>query len=140
MNGFWETKTLTEMSREEWESLGDSCGKCCLIKLEDEDNGDIAITNAVCELIDLESCRCTRYDERCSLVPECIDLKQHDFAYGVSVRQKVAGRPARHRTPVVFVQVHVVAEYVVVALRAIVGHHEFFAEQSPRLGAGTGRF
>jgi len=77
---FWEIKSLTEMSSEEWESLCDNCGKCCLIKLEDEDSGEIVFTSAVCDLIDLDSCRCSRYSERCSLVPECIDLKQHDFA------------------------------------------------------------
>ncbi len=77
---FWETKSLAQMSAEEWESLCDNCGKCCLIKLEDEDSGEIVFTSAVCDLIDLDSCRCTRYSERCTLVPECIDLKQHDFA------------------------------------------------------------
>ncbi|OAI02674.1 hypothetical protein A1353_15625 [Methylomonas methanica] len=77
---FWETKTLAQMSTEEWESLCDNCGKCCLNKLEDEDTGEIAFTSVACDLIDLESCRCTRYSERCTLVPECIDLKQHDFA------------------------------------------------------------
>ena len=77
---FWEEKSLAEMTTEEWESLCDGCGKCCLIKLEDDDSGEIAFTSVVCELIDLNSCRCTRYSERCSLVPECIDLKQHDFA------------------------------------------------------------
>lgn len=77
---FWETKTLAQMSTEEWESLCDNCGKCCLNKLEDEDTGEIAFTSVACDLIDLETCRCTRYSERCTLVPECIDLKQHDFA------------------------------------------------------------
>lgn len=77
---FWETKSLAQMTTEEWESLCDNCGKCCLVKLEDEDSGEIVFTSAVCDLIDLDSCRCTRYSERCTLVPECIDLKQHDFA------------------------------------------------------------
>lgn len=77
---FWEIKKLAEMSTEEWESLCDNCGKCCLNKLEDEDTGEIAFTSVVCNLIDLDSCRCTRYSERCTLVPECIDLKQHEFA------------------------------------------------------------
>lgn len=80
MERFWETKSLAEMSTAEWESLCDNCGKCCLIKLEDEDSGEIVFTSAVCDLIDLDTCRCTRYSERCTLVPECIDLKQHDFA------------------------------------------------------------
>ncbi len=77
---FWETKTLAEMSTEEWESLCDHCGKCCLVKLEDEDTGEIAVTSVVCELMDLEGCCCSRYTERHSLVPSCINLKQHDFA------------------------------------------------------------
>ncbi len=77
---FWEAKSLAQMTSEEWESLCDNCGKCCLIKLEDEDSGEIAFTSVVCELIDLETCRCSRYSERCTLVPGCIDLKQHDFA------------------------------------------------------------
>lgn len=77
---FWESKSLAQMTTAEWESLCDNCGKCCLVKLEDEDTGEIAFTSVVCNLIDLESCRCTRYSERCTLVPECIDLKQHDFA------------------------------------------------------------
>lgn len=68
------------MTTDEWESLCDGCGKCCLIKLEDEDTGELAFTSVACDLIDLETCRCTRYSERCTLVPECIDLKQHDFA------------------------------------------------------------
>ncbi len=80
MDKFWESKTLAEMTAAEWESLCDNCGKCCLVKLEDEDTGEIAFTSVVCDLIDLDTCRCTRYSERCTLVPECIDLKQHDFA------------------------------------------------------------
>lgn len=80
MLNFWETKKLSEMTTDEWESICDGCGKCCLNKLEDEDTGEIFFTSVVCDLIDLDSCRCTRYSERTTLVPECLDLKQHDFA------------------------------------------------------------
>ncbi|MGR8933468.1 MAG: YcgN family cysteine cluster protein [Gammaproteobacteria bacterium] len=76
---FWQEKTLAQMSTEEWESLCDRCGKCCLHKLEDEDSGEIYFTSVACDLIDLKTCSCTRYNERCTLVPECLDLKQHDF-------------------------------------------------------------
>jgi uncharacterized cysteine cluster protein YcgN (CxxCxxCC family) len=77
---FWREKSLAAMTTEEWESLCDGCGKCCLHKLEDEDSGEIYFTSVVCNLIDLKTCRCTRYSERCTLVPDCLDLKQHEFA------------------------------------------------------------
>jgi uncharacterized protein len=77
---FWKTKTLNEMTTEEWESLCDNCGKCCLHKLEDDKTGEIHFTSVVCNLIDLKTCRCTRYNERTHLVPTCLDLKQHDFS------------------------------------------------------------
>ncbi|MGZ8224491.1 MAG: YcgN family cysteine cluster protein [Methylobacter sp.] len=77
---FWKTKKLHDMTAQEWESLCDGCGKCCLHKLEDEDTGKIFFTSVVCDLIDMKTCRCTRYSERTRLVPECLDLKQHDFA------------------------------------------------------------
>lgn len=67
------------MTTEEWESLCDNCGKCCLHKLEDEDTGRIVFTRAACNLIDLNSCRCTRYSERTQLVPDCLNLKQQSF-------------------------------------------------------------
>lgn len=71
---FWETKTLEEMSFEEWESLCDGCARCCLQKLEDEDTGDIYYTQIVCKLMDQETCRCTEYERRSELVPTCITL------------------------------------------------------------------
>lgn len=71
---FWKTKTLAEMDRTEWESLCDGCGKCCLHKLEDIDTGILYYTSVVCHLFDDNSCRCTRYPERTTLVPDCLVL------------------------------------------------------------------
>ena len=71
---FWKTKSLTEMSPEEWESLCDGCAKCCLLKLEDEDTGDIAYTRLHCKLLDAGTCRCSDYENRKAIVPDCVKL------------------------------------------------------------------
>ncbi len=76
---FWETKTLEEMSAEEWESLCDGCGQCCLIKLEDEDTGHIAVTRLACKLLDLGSCRCSDYANRQDHVSDCVKLTPGDI-------------------------------------------------------------
>ncbi|MBB4568290.1 hypothetical protein GGE60_002406 [Rhizobium leucaenae] len=71
---FWKSKTLTEMSTPEWESLCDGCGLCCLNKLEEWDSGDVYFTSIRCKLMDGESCRCTSYPNRWDFVPDCVQL------------------------------------------------------------------
>jgi uncharacterized cysteine cluster protein YcgN (CxxCxxCC family) len=71
---FWEEKSLAEMSPAEWEALCDGCGRCCLIKLEDEETGEIITSDVRCRLLDGESCACTNYPERQRHVPDCIKL------------------------------------------------------------------
>lgn len=71
---FWKTKPLDAMSPEEWESLCDGCGKCCLAKLEEEDTGDIYWTSVSCRLFDPRTCRCSDYENRLATVADCIRL------------------------------------------------------------------
>jgi uncharacterized cysteine cluster protein YcgN (CxxCxxCC family) len=76
---FWEQKALAEMTTEEWESLCDGCAKCCLHKLQDEDTEEVYYTKVVCRYMD-DQCRCTEYQQRHELVPDCLWLQPEDVA------------------------------------------------------------
>ena len=71
---FWKTKRLDEMTVAEWESLCDGCGRCCLVRFEDEETGEISPTRVSCKLFDSNSCRCVDYARRKRHVPDCIKL------------------------------------------------------------------
>jgi uncharacterized cysteine cluster protein YcgN (CxxCxxCC family) len=71
---FWKTKTLQQMTRAEWESLCDGCGRCCLHKLRHADTDELSFTNVACRLLDTESCRCRDYAGRKRRVPDCVKL------------------------------------------------------------------
>lgn len=72
---FWETKKLRELSFEEWESLCDGCGLCCLHRLQgEEEDAPVLTTRVVCRCYDLRSGGCSDYPNRFRMVPECTQL------------------------------------------------------------------
>lgn len=71
---FWETTSLKDMNRTQWESLCDGCALCCLHKLEDEDTDEVYYTDVHCRYMDTSNCHCTVYQERQKKVPNCVWL------------------------------------------------------------------
>ena len=77
---FWETKTLDEMDQDEWESLCDGCGLCCLTKLQDDETDEIVYTSVVCPYSDIETGQCKDYANRSVNVPTCVQLTKEKVA------------------------------------------------------------
>lgn len=92
MSRFWEKKSLADMTTEEWESLCDGCGRCCLHKLEDEDTGEVFFTSISCRLLDTDQCRCKHYPQRLQYVPDCIVLKPGQVAGSTALPTSCAYR------------------------------------------------
>lgn len=96
---FWELP-LDQLSAAEWESLCDGCGKCCLNKIEYEDDGSVDYTCIACRLLDGQSCQCSSYPNRHDYVPECIVLTPDTLAEvswwlpaSCAYRLRAEGRP-----------------------------------------------
>lgn len=77
---FWQTTALEDMSEAQWESLCDGCGKCCLVKLQDEDTDEVVYTDVACSLLNEDTCRCANYENRLTLVADCVKLTVDNIA------------------------------------------------------------
>ncbi len=75
------TKSLREMTEEEWESLCDGCGICCLQKIEDEETGAIKLIAVSCEFLDTVNCRCLVYEVRSLMNPDCVKLSPENVEH-----------------------------------------------------------
>ena len=76
---FWKRKAMREMTREDWESLCDGCGRCCLNKLVEEDTDKLFYTDVGCRLLDGETCRCKDYKNRAEKVSDCVTLTSRNI-------------------------------------------------------------
>ncbi len=96
---FWENKPLASFSDEEWESLCDSCGLCCLYKLEDEDTHEVLLTSVACRFLDPKTCRCQIYENRFEAVPTCLKVTRETAPFltwlpeTCAYRRVTEGRP-----------------------------------------------
>ncbi len=82
---FWELP-LEDLDEDEWEALCDGCGRCCLVKLQDEDSGEVAFTDVACAYLDQADCRCTVYPERQRYVPDCMPVTPGGAAFWLAAR------------------------------------------------------
>lgn len=71
---FWQGRALSSLNEQEWESLCDGCGRCCLIQLEDDETNELYQTRVACRFLSLSDCRCTAYHERATAQPDCVPL------------------------------------------------------------------
>ncbi|GLP96502.1 YcgN family cysteine cluster protein [Paraferrimonas sedimenticola] len=80
IDAFWRRKTLQELTPQEWESLCDGCGKCCLNKVIDDDTDDLYYTEVRCKLLDNKTCQCKQYQNRFDYVPDCVTITPENVA------------------------------------------------------------
>ena len=67
------------MNAQEWESLCDGCGKCCLNKIIDDETEELHFTNVACKLLHTKTCQCRHYPQRFKYVKDCVKVSLDDI-------------------------------------------------------------
>jgi uncharacterized cysteine cluster protein YcgN (CxxCxxCC family) len=104
---YWETKSLKEMTRAEWESLCDNCGLCCLHRVQDGKTGKVKLLAVACQHLDPSICRCSIYEKRFKIEPDCLELspdkirRLKKLPYTCAYRSLVEGRKLEWWHPLV---------------------------------------
>ncbi len=107
MKRFWETKSLLEMDRRQWELLCDGCAICCLEKLQDDETGIVDYTAVACRYLDTSNCRCRVYTDRLSINPNCAQITPDSIAQmswlpdSCAYRRLAEGKPLLRWHPLV---------------------------------------
>ena len=82
MPEFYKTKSLSELSPEEWESLCDGCGLCCYRKYITGygKREKTHYTRVACDLLDLKSGKCRDYENRFKIIKDCLQLTKNNVS------------------------------------------------------------
>ena len=78
---FWKHKSLLEMNDAAWEALCDGCGKCCYRKyiFGRGKRERLYYTRVACNLLDVETGRCTNYPNRFKIEQDCTKLTKKNL-------------------------------------------------------------
>lgn len=93
-------KPMEQMTDAEWESICDGCGLCCQIRVEDEDTGEVSLSNVACRVLCLKTNSCSDYQNR-QKVQDCVKVTPqniHELTWlpaTCGYRLVAQGRPLR---------------------------------------------
>lgn len=96
---FWQLP-LTDLNDSEWEALCDGCGRCCLHKLQDEEDNQLYYTDVACKLLNLETCQCKHYTDRIKYVPDCMSIREEGQAVYALLPSSCAYRLRNENQPI----------------------------------------
>ena len=71
---FWKKIPLERLTKEEWEAICDGCGKCCLIKLQNDTQSIPFYTSLACQFLNTKNCKCKVYTFRDKKKRDCLIL------------------------------------------------------------------